>query len=343
MKIIVLLLALCAVANAFAPPQSLPQLDEFHSFMEKFSKNYTDLNEYMAHYHTFRANLQRIQQLRAAHYAETGTSGEEVYGITKFADLNRKEFSNFLGYTPRYRPQVEVSFPNITAAPDKVDWRTQGKVTPVKDQGQCGSCWAFSATEEVESSWAMGGHTLEEFSVQQIVSCDGTDGGCNGGDTISAYEYIQQAGGLESDKVYPYSSGGGNTGSCHFNKNNRIVKVTGFTYATPACTDSCNKQDEQTLADNLASKGPVSICVDAESWQFYTGGVLTSNCPHAYSDLDHCVQLVGYDKTASTPYWIVRNSWNTDWGIEGYIHVAIGKNLCGIADEATFVATAPAN
>jgi len=316
---------------------------DFENYMTKFNKSYVGLDDFMAHYNNFRANLQRIEQLRATHLAETGTSGDEVYGINKFTDLSRKEFNRLLGYTPRYRSQnIPVTQPKSDAVPTSFDWRTENKVTPVKDQGNCGSCWAFSATEEVESAWAMDGHTLEEFSVQQIVSCDKNDAGCDGGDTISAYEYIESAGGLETDSAYPYTSGGGNDGSCHFNNKNTVVKVTGYSYATPGCTNSCNNQNEDTLLQNLYEKGPVSICVYAETWQYYTGGILSSSCPHAYSDLDHCVQLVGYNNDKAPGYWIIRNSWNTDWGINGYIYVARGKNLCGVADEATLLTVEPA-
>jgi len=206
----------------------------------------------------------------------------------------------------------------------------------VKDQQQCGSCWAFSATEEIESAWFLSKKTLPVLSPQQIVSCDTTDAGCNGGDTITAYQYVQSAGGLESDSAYPYTSGGGDSGTCKFDKSKVVATVGGFTYATPPCTDSCTHQNETTLANSLLD-APVSICVYAESWQNYNSGILKTNCPRSYSDLDHCVQLVGFNFAGTTPYWIVRNSWNTDWGVAGYIYIESGTNLCGIADEATIV------
>ncbi len=115
--------------------------------------------------------------------------------------------------------------------------------------------------------------------------------------------------------------------------------MSGYTYATPACTGACTAQNEATLQSNLESKGPVSVCVDAEPWQHYTGGIMTasSGCLKGYNDLDHCVQLVGHNSAGATPYWLVRNQWATNWGQAGYIYLQKGINLCGIADEATFV------
>jgi len=129
----------------------------------------------------------------------------------------------------------------------------------------------------------------------------------------------------------------GNDYSCHFNKATVAAKISGFTYATPPCSNTCDNQNEALLASNMAKTGPVSVCLNAEPWQDYMGGILKSGCSHAAADMDHCVQLIGYNQAGPTPYWILRNSWNTDWGIEGYIYVAIKNNLCGVANEATFV------
>jgi len=221
-----------------------------------------------------------------------------------------------------------------------VDWRQKGAVSKVKDQAQCGSCWAFSATEQIESAWFLAKGTLPILSPQQIVSCDKTDQGCNGGDTPTAYAYVKSAGGLESEAAYPYSSGGGSTGTCKFKAASIVAKISGFSYATSPCSGSCKTQDEATFANNVAAKGPASICVNAEAWQLYSSGVLSAKAcgGSAYTDLDHCVQLVGYNKPASgKSYWIVRNSWGTSWGYSGYIYVEYGTNACGVADEATFV------
>jgi len=269
--------------------------------------------------------------------AARNAEGHATFGLTKFADLSPSEFSSmYLKYKPSEEPRTPVEVRNASSwsATDPIDWRTKGAVTAVKDQGQCGSCWAFSTTEEIESMWFLDGNPLTELSPQQIVSCDHVDQGCDGGDPPTAYAYVEKAGGLETGADYPYTSGkSGENGQCKADKADNVAHISGFKYATPGCTDSCNKQNEATLLNSLG-KSPVSICVDAESWQDYSSGIL-ENCPHAYGDLDHCVQLVGYTPSATKPFWIVRNSWNTDWGIAGYIYLGYGTNQCGVADEAT--------
>jgi C1A family cysteine protease len=309
--------------------------EQFEAFKVKFGRSY-GAEEEDTRFAAFQGNLKKIQRLNA--------DGGEVFGITKFADLTAAEFkATYLGYK-RTEDRSEQTLFNATAtaAPASADWRTKGATTPVKDQGQCGSCWAFSTTEQVESNYFLAGNKLTEFSTQQIVACDKTDLGCNGGDTVTAYKYVKKAGGMATAKAYPdTSSDSGKTGKCK-TFTPAGGKVTGFTYATPACNSGkCNNQDEDTMASNIAAHAPASICVNAEAWQLYNKGTLTGKkCGgHGADDLDHCVQAVGYSSAGNgkgSGYWIVRNSWNTDWGIKGFIHVEMGTNACGIANEATF-------
>jgi len=235
-------------------------------------------------------------------------------------------------------PAAEITDEMRAAAPAKLDWSAQGATSPVKDQGSCGSCWAFSATEGIESGVFMTTGTLPPaLSTQQIISCDKTDLGCNGGDLPSAFDYVQSAGGLDTESNYPDTSHrSGNTGRCKSHSN--AVKVTGYKYAVPPCEGgSCSSQDEDGLKAALNSYGPLSVCVNAATFNSYYGGVLTGKCSGAYNKLDHCVQLVGYDTTASKPYWKVKNSWASDWGEQGFIRLPMGVNSCGIADEAMYV------
>jgi len=269
-----------------------------------------------------------------------------VFGLTKFSDMSVEEFKgSMLNYKrtvvdkdiPVYESKSNLRKSTTT----DYDWRDYNAITPVKDQGYCGSCWAHSAVEAVESAWYLAGNSLTEFSVEQVTQCDKVDAGCNGGDTTTAYAYIERAGGLATASSYPYTTATyyGTTGTCQaFTVAGG--QVSGYTYATTPCTTiKCNSQDEATMAKNVASNQPASICVYAESWQDYTKGILTeSDCKNGYDSLDHCVQAVGFSGIAgSNGYWIVRNSWNTDWGINGYIYLAYGTNTCGVADEATFV------
>jgi len=225
------------------------------------------------------------------------------------------------------------------AAPDALDWSAQGATTPVKDQGNCGSCWAYSATEGIEAGLFMATGQKMKLSEQQVVSCDKSDGGCNGGDLPTAFEYVQKNGGIDTQSDYPdTSSSTGRTGSCKKSKAaNKVVQITDYEYAVPPCeSGSCKNQKESDMMAALNTFGPLSVCVNAD-WDSYSSGIYTKKCSGGYYDLDHCVQLVGYDTTGSQSYWKVRNSWASDWGEDGFIRLPMGTNACGIADEAMYV------
>jgi len=251
--------------------------------------------------------------------------GGANYGVTKFSDLSPEEFKMYLTSRPSTIPvdKREVLPRSFVSAPDSFDWRNQSKVTDVKDQGQCGSCWAFSVTENVESVWMISkkldASSMETLAPQQIVDCDTSDDGCNGGDTPTAYEYIIKAGGLDTERSYPYKA---EDGRCAFKSADVYSTISNFKYAT-------KNKNEAEIKTNLVAWAPLSICVDAESWQDYSDGVMTHK--ECGKTLDHCVQLTGYNGNA----WSVRNSWGGDWGESGYIRLEYGFNTCGMADEAT--------
>lgn len=321
-------LALCGIA--FADTDT----ERFIQFIKDHDKSYTSIEELQLRFTYFQQSLARIHEL-----------GDDTFGVNKFSDLSPEEFKgHYLNNAAKYKVQegIPVMKATETAPNTVIDWRKKGAVTPVKNQAQCGSCWAFSATEEIESMNILKTGETKILSPQQIVSCDGTSFGCNGGWPYSAYNYVKQAGGIESNKDYPYTSQNGASGTCKFNSSDVDVKVSGYTYAVPACTDdnNCNDQNVKLLNNNMAQHGPVSICVNAGIWQDYTNGILKAPCANGADDLDHCVQLVGSNMAAETPYWIIRNSWATDWGVDGYIYVAVKDNLCGVADQATFATIA---
>jgi C1A family cysteine protease len=207
----------------------------------------------------------------------------------------------------------------------KKDWRDDGVVTPIKDQNPCGVCWAFSATGTIESAAAIAGGSLQVLSAEQIIDCDGS--GCNGGgDPHQAFQYVQKAGGLDTDSAYPQTccnEKSKNTGSCAFKSGSGAVQVTGI---------SMGPQTEDELAAAVASQGPFSIGVDATGWDTYKGGISTTGGGCGTS-LDHAVAIIGFDKTGDTPYWIIRNQWGTDWGEGGYMYLAMGSNLCALTTE----------
>jgi len=273
------------------------------------------------------------------HVAATDQNGEDAICLDVHAAAKTEYAKGFVRQPRNAAVPVGTITPEMrAAAPAKLDWTdTAGAVSPVKDQAQCGSCWAFSATEGIEAGvFQSTGSASPSLSPQQIVSCDKTDAGCNGGDLPTAFDYVESAGGLDTEEDYPYTSQTGRSGSCK--SSTPVVKVTDYKYAVSPCEGgSCSNQDEDGLKAALAEHGPLSVCINAESWNGYYGGVLSGTCSGAYNTLDHCVQLVGYDTTASTPYWKVRNSWGTSWGESGFIRLPMGVNSCGIADEAMYV------
>jgi len=301
---------------------------QWESFKTKYGKTYSpDQEQYR--YGVFLHNLKRAAALQKKEKEHGAT-----FGVTKFSDLTEAEFrSTHLmpkDFGATYNPTADflTTQPGnklgIKPNPTNFNWFAQaGVCTPVYNQGQCGSCWAFSATETIESYWALAGHPLTSLSVEQIVDCDTTCYGCGGGWPYLAYEYVEPVG-QDSNASYPYTAEGGVSGACKFSANSVVAQVA--TYAQVS--------GETGLYQTLSTSGPVSVCVDASSWSAYTGGILTS----CTTNVDHCVQAVGYANYGTAQnYWIVRNSWGTDWGVNGFIFIEIGQDLCDIGDYATVV------
>jgi len=293
---------------------------KFNEFMKRYNKVYAP-EEKSRRYANFKASLETIKELNS--------QGGAVFGITQFADMSPYEFKNtilmqnILGVVDT-APDALLPFSPVSNLSAEFDWRDHGAVSAVKNQGNCGSCWAFSATEALESASILAGKANNSINLspQQIVDCDHDFVfGCSGGRTSSAFKYLIAAGGQEGMEHYPYVGHGGN--KCSFNES--------FVEASMQAVQADLGKPETTLQTNLATLGPLSICLDAAHWQLYESGVLTARqCCPLVCELDHCVQLVGYNTTATMPYWIIRNSWTTDWGMLGYIFVEMGKNACGI-------------
>jgi len=330
MKAVIVLLAIAVLAVVAVDPLQ----SEFRQWMTQHGKTYSGSKLNKA-FLAYKINTARIARMNAQARAE---GRDTTFAHNKFSDMTPAEFK--AKYLTGYKPQSFEGIPGAVPVlidpsmagdiPDSYNWVDQGKTTPVKDQGQCGSCWAFSATEGVESAWMMANNTQVVLSPQQVVSCDTVDQGCNGGDLPTAFAYIKSKG-QEDNADYPYTSGGGDTGVCKYKVADVKVHITGFKYAV-----NDGRKNDTILAVASYANGPLSICVDAETWQNYNGGILKKNCG---TSLDHCVQLVGWGVQDTTEYWIVRNSWNTDWGIKGFIWIErdSGKDLCGITEEATWV------
>jgi C1A family cysteine protease len=194
--------------------------------------------------------------------------------------------------------------------------------TPVKDQEQCGSCWAFSATEQIESDIMRTLNTTFVLSPQQITSCDRTAMGCGGGWTEHAYNYVTRAGGIELAHDYPYHSGKGVTGECTSDDSDMVATISGFTTV----------DGEDNMASWMQDNGPLSVCLDASNFNSYTGGTVNV----CGTTVNHCVQAVGVLPDDEKGYWKVRNSWGNDWGANGFIRLSYGSDTCAITNDATF-------
>jgi len=319
-------LLLCLTTIVFCFDLQTEEARSFANFVATHNKKYDSATEMTRRFLIFQENLKIAAKLDAEDEHAT-------YGVTKFMDLTQAEFKqmyliqNFT--SPKKEGKPYNVLPKATvderALPAKFDWRNKGNVvTPVYNQQQCGSCWAFSTTENVESMWALAGHGLTQLSMQQLVDCSGAYGneGCNGGNTVWSYPYIINNGGLDSYASYPYVA---EDQTCMWNPANVAATISNWGYIT----QNDNVPEMRTW---MYQNGPPSICVDAQIWQYYTGGVITANCGN---EIDHCVQLMGWEDISGVPAWIIRNSWGTSWGYSGYLYVARANNLCDIGSEVT--------
>jgi len=306
-----------------APLTEVQQEEMFTAFMQQYSKVYTH-DEFVNRFDTFKNNLEIIRQ------HNTLTNSTYTMGINEFADLSFAEFKGkYFGYSHREMEYLRSKNYHqvVAAAPTAVDWRTKNAVTPVKDQGQCGSCWAFSTTGSTEGAWVLQhGQSLISLSEQQLVDCAQAEGnqGCNGGLMDYGFQYIMDNKGLCTEASYAYTA---KDGTCK-KTCEKVVTIDGF--------KDVPSGDETTLYNAVGTIGPVSIAIEADQtgFQFYSGGVFDGTCG---TNLDHGVLAVGYGvDTTGKNYWIVKNSWGASWGESGYIRMIRGKNQCGLALSASY-------
>jgi len=290
------------------------------------NKMYVDLGQEKVRYNIWRDNFNRIIE-------HNKKNKGFVLGMNHLGDLTTIEFKALMnGFL--YNPNLEQNGPNFVPSPGTIptgiDWRTRGAVTPVKNQGQCGSCWSFSTTGALEGQqWKKTGKLLS-LSEQNLVDCSTRFGnnGCHGGIMDNAFRYIKQNGGVDTEASYPYE---GQELECRFDPKNVGATDTGFL--------DILRGNETALEYALATVGPVSVAIDAShfSFQFYRAGVYDeAEC--SPQNLDHGVLAVGYGEDEhGQQYWIVKNSWSERWGEDGYIKMSRNKdNQCGIASMASF-------
>lgn len=288
------------------------------------NKAYGDEGEERVRYTIWKDNMHRITE-------HNSRNKDLVLKMNHFGDMTSTEFGSKMNGLLSHKQSNGSSFlaPSNLVAPDTVDWRTEGYVTPVKNQGQCGSCWAFSTTGSLEGQHFRKTGKLVSLSEQNLVDCSTSFGnnGCQGGLMDNAFKYIKSNDGIDTEASYPYE---GQNEQCRFKKNTVGADDTGFV--------DIPEGDEDALKKAIASVGPVSVAIDAShfSFQFYHKGVYDeAKCSSVA--LDHGVLAVGYGTEDGSDYWLVKNSWGPGWGLSGYIHMSRNKNnQCGIASKASY-------
>ncbi|XP_058227483.1 vignain-like [Rhododendron vialii] len=319
---------------------------EFHEKELESEESLWDLYERWRSHHTVSRDLDEKHKRfnvfkNNVNYVHNFNKKDKPYKLklNKFADMTNHEFKSvFAGSKIKHHRTLQGSsrgsgsfmYENVGVVPPSVDWRKKGAVTAVKDQGQCGSCWAFSTVVAVEGINQIKTKKLVSLSEQELVDCDTKENqGCNGGLMELAFEFVKQRGGLAREDDYPYNAA---DGSCDASKaNSPAVSIDGHEVVP------VNNEDALLKA---AANQPISVAIDAggSDFQFYSEGVYSGACG---TELDHGVAIVGYGTTVDgTKYWIVKNSWGAEWGEKGYIRMERGisakEGTCGIAMEASY-------
>lgn len=302
--------AVCASAFSFAVARPSPDvLSKFEEFRTKWGRTYTG-EEYVKRAQYFEDHLLHVEQVQKQ---ELGTATYTYLG--PFGDLSKEELSQRFGLIQ------QPSFDQMPVAPllnktlgTAFDWVSKGAVNPIKDQGQCGSCWSFSTVCNLEGTGFVNTGKLVSLSEQEIVDCDKSCHGCNGGLPSLALTWSKENGGVGSESSYPYTARDGTCRSV-----GSIAQNTGYNKVS---------QDEDQIAQALTTYGPLSIAVDATPYQSYSGGVM-KNPSCSKTRLDHAINIVGFG-VDQIQYWKIRNSWGTSWGERGYIRAARGDCECGL-------------
>ncbi|KAG8365997.1 hypothetical protein BUALT_Bualt17G0030200 [Buddleja alternifolia] len=331
--VFVFLASVFCIANSIEfTEKDLASDESLWDLYERWRSHHTvsrDLTEKRKRFNVFKANVQHVH---------TVNQMDRPYKLklNKFADMTNHEFRNSYSSKIKHHQMLRGDRPNTgfmhekaENLPASVDWRKQGAVTGIKDQGNCGSCWAFSTVVGVEGINKLKTGKLVPLSEQELVDCEKDNEGCNGGLMENAYEFIKKHGGLTTENIYPYRA---KDERCDADKMNAPVVMIDGHENVPA-------NNENALMKAVANQ-PVSVAMDASGsdLQFYSEGVFTGSCG---TELDHGVAVVGYGTTLDgTKYWIVKNSWGTEWGEQGYLRmqrdVDAEEGLCGIAMQASY-------
>ncbi|CAH8339841.1 unnamed protein product [Eruca vesicaria subsp. sativa] len=318
---------LCSVNSSVYNPHNILK-KQFGKWLQHHGKSYRGKDEWMFRFGIYQSNIQWIDYINSLHMPFK-------LAENRFADMTNSEFkAHFLGLNTSSLKLDSNPMPancdpsgNVPAA---VDWRKEGAVTPIRNQGRCGGCWAFATVSAIEGINKIKTGNLISLSEQQLIDCDtgSYNKGCSGGLMETAYEYLVANGGLVALEDYPYTATDG-TGCDQEKSQNKIVTIKGYQKVA---------QNEASLEVATAQQ-PVSVGIDADGFifQFYSSGVFTGYCG---SSLNHAVTVVGYGEEDGEKYWIVKNTWGTGWGEEGYIRMERGyrkeTGKCGIAMLASY-------
>ncbi|XP_050367304.1 ervatamin-B-like [Argentina anserina] len=296
--------------------------EKYDQWMSMYGRVYPNSEDKQRRFAIFKKNVEFVENFNK--------DGNKTYklGVNKFSDMTNEEFlrQRTGAKMPTNRSltsseNTPFRYQNLDDVPPQIDWRQNGAVTPIKDQGKCNSCWAFSAVAAVEGLIKIKTGKLLSLSEQQLVDCDQFNRGCQPGRIDAAYDYIWDHG-LASEQDYPYF---GSKGNCDTTKANKTVtRISGFTIAP---------QNDEDYRLKAVSRQPISIFIDASgaAFQHYSGGVFSGDCG---TNLCHTVAVVGYGTEQGTNYWILKNSWGESWGENGYMRILRSANppygLCGI-------------
>lgn len=319
MKLLVCALSLVALCSAC-------EYSSFEDYTAKYGKTYA-AEEAAARHANWAQSVAEIK----AHNARDDVSF--TMGLNEHSDLSWAEFQQRVLMAPQDCSATHTTTgwkaPPGIELPASIDWREKGALNAIKSQGQCGSCWTFSTSGCLESHHFLKTGKMVNISEQQLVDCAGAfnNFGCNGGLPSQAYEYIHYNGGIDSEGQYAYTA-----------KTGAKCLYDGKPVATVAGVHNITAKDEQELVAAVGTTGPVSIAYEvASDFRNYHNGTYDGNCSTSPTDVNHAVVAVGYGTdTAGKDYFIVRNSWGTSWGMDGYFQIKRGENKCGLADCASF-------